>query len=131
MTDAAAIARLFNCQASPYWDNHYHFDRPTPKSSVKQLGRMQADLLIINAWVPLLFVYGEMMGSQQYKDQAVALLEQMGAENNRIVRQWTDAGLQPANAAQSQALIQLKTSYCNSRRCLDCRIGHHVIKQIS
>lgn len=131
MTDAAAIAHLFNCKASPYWDNHYHFDRPTPKSSVKQLGRMQADLLVINAWVPLLFVYGEMMGSQQYKDQAVALLEQMGAENNRIVRQWTAAGLQPANAAQSQALIQLKTNYCNSRRCLDCRIGHHVIKQIS
>lgn len=129
MTDAEAIARLFNCQASPYWDNHYHFDHPVDKCSVKRLGRMQADLLIINAWVPLLFVYGETMGNQQYKEQAVSLLEQLGAESNSIIRQWQAAGVTPRNAAQSQALIQLKNAYCTSRRCLDCRIGHHVIKQ--
>ncbi len=131
MTEADAIVRLFDCQASPYWENHYHFDRPIETRSVKRLGRMQADLLIINAWVPLLFVYGETVGNQQYKEQAVALLEQMGAERNRIVRQWQQVGLEPRNAAQSQALIQLKNNYCCNRRCLDCRIGHHVIKQMS
>ena len=131
MTDAAAIERLFTCQASPYWDNHYHFDRLAARSHVKQLGRMQADLLIINAWVPLLFVYGETMGNQQYKEQAVSLLEQLEAEDNTVCRQWKEAGLAPSNAAQSQALLQLKTRYCDSRRCLDCRIGHQMIKQTS
>ena len=131
MTDVTDIQRLLNCHASPYWDCHYHFDRPSARSSVKRLGRMQTDLLIINACVPLLFVYGETMGSQQYKDRAVSLLQQLGAENNRIVRQWQEAGLVPDNAAQSQALIHLKSNYCDSRRCLDCRIGHNIIKQIS
>lgn len=131
MTQVADIERLFACRASSYWDNHYHFDQPTAKSSVKQLGRMQADLLVINAWVPLLFVYGETMGNQHYKDQAVALLEQLSAEDNAVTRQWLSAGLSPANAAQSQALLQLKNHYCDSRRCLDCRIGHHIMKHTS
>ena len=130
MTEAEKIEALFNCRAADYWNNHYHFDRPTEKSTVKRLGRMHADLLIINAWVPLLFVYGEMKGQQRYKDQAVELLQQLKAEINNIVRQFVAAGVTPENAAQSQALIQLRTHYCNGRRCLQCRIGHSIIKQI-
>ena len=71
------------------------------------------------------------MGNQHYKDHAVALLEQMVAEENSVTRQWLSAGLSPANAAQSQALLQLKNHYCYSRRCLDCRIGHHIMKHTS
>ena len=130
MTDAGQMEKLFDCRAADYWDNHYRFDQPTGKSCPKRLGRMQADLLIINAWVPLLFVYGEMRGQQQYKEQAIGLLQQLPAENNTIVRQFQAAGVSPDNAAQSQALIQLKNCYCNSRRCLACSIGHNIIKQI-
>lgn len=130
MKEVGDIETLFCCRASDYWDNHYHFDRPTEKHSVKRVGRMQADLLIINAWVPLLFVYGEIHGQQAYKDQAVALLQQLPAENNMIVRSYVAAGVTPESAAQTQALIQLKSKYCNSRRCLDCSIGHNIIKTI-
>ena len=56
------------------------------------------------------------------------LLQQLKAEDNRIIRQYRAAGITPENAAQSQALIQLKSQYCDNRRCLDCRIGHHIIK---
>jgi uncharacterized protein YneF (UPF0154 family) len=90
---------------------------------------MQAELLIINAWIPLLFVYGAVRGQQQYKEQALRLLQQLPPENNSIIRQFQSLGQKPDNAAQSQALIQLKNNYCNGRRCLDCRIGHHIIKK--
>lgn len=130
ITDVREIEKLLDCHAASYWDNHYHFDRPVERTSVKHLGRMQADLLVINAWVPLLFVYGQVKGQQQYKEQALSLLEQIRAENNAIVRQFASLGLQAANAAQSQALIQLKSNYCASRRCLDCRVGHHIIKTL-
>jgi hypothetical protein len=128
--EADRLERLFDCQASSYWDNHYHFDQPTSRSSVKHLGRMQAQLLIINAWVPLLFVYGEVRGQQQYKDQALAILTQLPPEDNAILRRFRAAGIVAANAAQSQALIQLHNCYCATRQCLHCRIGHNIIKQI-
>ena len=129
MTDVKVMERLFNCQASDYWDTHYHFDQPAGRKSVKRVGRMQADSLIINAWIPLLFVYGEVRGQQQYKEQALGLLQQLPAEDNSVVRRFAPAGLVPENAAQSQALIQLYSNYCSSRRCLECHIGHSIIKK--
>lgn len=129
MTDVEQIVKLLDCHAADYWDNHYHFDQATERKSVKRLGRMQAELLIINAWIPLLFVYGAVRGQQQYKEQALRLLQQLPPENNSIIRQFQTLGQKPDNAAQSQALIQLKNNYCNGRRCLDCRIGHHIIKK--
>jgi len=128
--EADRLEKLFDCQAADYWNNHYRFDQSTSRSTVKRLGRMQAHLLIINAWVPLLFVYGEVRGQQQYKDQAVSLLEQLPPEDNTILRRFHAAGIAPANAAQSQALIQLRNNYCVNRQCLNCRIGHSIIKQI-
>ena len=128
MTEAKAMERLFNCQAADYWDTHYQFDQPTEHKSVKRVGRMQADSLLINAWIPLLFVYGDIRGQQQYKDQALNLLQQLPAEDNSIVRRFASAGIFPENAAQSQALIQLYNRYCSCRRCLDCRIGHSIIR---
>ena len=55
---------------------------------------------------------------------------QLTPEDNRIVRQWAAAGIAPENAAQSQALLQLYNSYCHNHRCLSCRIGYHVLKNV-
>lgn len=130
MTDVKALEHFFSRRAAPYWDNHYLFEQPTTKSSVKHIGRVQADLLIINAWIPLLFVYGADRGRQSYKDRALGLLAQLPPESNTVIRRWRTAGIDPVNAAQSQALLQLSSAYCSNRRCLQCRIGHHLLKQI-
>lgn len=130
MTDVKEMERLFCRQAAPYWDNHYQFDQATAKSTRKHIGRMQADVLIINAWVPLLFLYGTEHGQQRYKDQALGLLMQLPPENNTVIRQWQAVGVRPVNAAESQALIQLSSAYCTGRRCLECRIGYHLLKRI-
>lgn len=127
ITDVKALEQLFNRQAADYWSGHYQFDIPVKKVMVKHLGKMQAEMLIINAWVPLLFTYGLVHG-QQYKDQALNLLTQLDVENNRIIRSWQQVGICPKNAAESQALLQLTNNYCNNRRCLECRIGYHILK---
>ena len=128
--DADRLTALFNCRADEYWDSHYRFDQPASRTAPKRLGTMQAHLLIINAWVPLLFVYGDIRGQQQYKDQAINILQQLPSEDNTILRRFCAAGLHPENAAQSQALLQLHNNYCANRQCLACRIGHSIIKQI-
>lgn len=128
MTDAAQIATLFNQPATEYWCSHYRFDQPSP-SHPKAVGRAQAEMLVINAWVPLLFVYGTVHGQQQYKDQAIDLLQQLKAENNNIIRRWKNVGIAADTAARSQALLQLHNSYCLNHRCLDCTIGYNLIKR--
>lgn len=130
LTEVKAIKRLFSQQASYYWCNHYQFDQPTATFSTKRVGQMLVDLLIINAWIPLLFVYGQRHNQPHYKEQAISLLSQLPAEDNAIIRRWKAIGVVPNNATESQALLQLHDSYCKARRCLDCRIGFHVLKRL-
>jgi len=131
MKEAREIVSLFNQQASAYWSTHYRFDQLSSSTHTKGVGRSQAELLVINAWVPLLFVYGVTHGQQEYKDQAVDLLLQLPPESNNIIRRWKSAGLPIDNAARSQALLQLTNNYCLNRRCLDCTIGYNIIKHNS
>lgn len=55
--------------------------------------------------------------------RAFALLEAIPAEENRFMRRWRLYDLHPANAFQSQALLQLATEYCDRRRCAECPVG--------
>ncbi|MBR1799060.1 MAG: DUF2851 family protein [Bacteroidales bacterium] len=128
--DVDHLLQFFNQTASNYWDNHYQFDKPNTRHFKKHIGDMQAVSIIINAWVPLLFVYGQTIGKQQYKEQAIELLNQLKPEANRITRKWSRGGLECRSAAQSQALIQLENNYCANRRCLDCQIGYFLLKKI-
>ena len=127
-SDARQMEALFDQQASEYWNSHYQFDILSKTVRQKRVGRSQAQILIINAWVPLLFVYGSAHGQQHYKDQALNLLEQLPPEDNAIVRRWRQAGIEPQSAAASQALLQLENNYCQQRRCLECRIGYQILK---
>ena len=86
-------------------------------------------MLVINAWVPLLFVYGVAHGQQQYKDQAVALLQQLPPENNNVIHRWRALGMDLPDSAHTQAALQLEGCYCSARRCLDCAIGYNIIKR--
>ncbi len=125
-TDAKELQRFFNVSASPYWDNHFQFDKPS-QGKTKQVGSNFVDVLIINAWVPLLFEYGNQHGLQQYKEQAIDILQQLPSENNHIIRQWSGLGIKADSAAQSQALIQLYNNYCSQHDCLHCQIGYKII----
>ncbi len=126
MDNTDNVKNLLSCSASPYWDNHFRFDIPSP-GKPKGMGDNFTDLLVINAWVPLLFEYGNQHAQQHYKDLAVDLLQQLHPERNRILRLWHQAGINPVNAAQSQALLQLHQNYCLSHNCLNCQIGYKII----
>ena len=88
------------------------------------------NLMIVNTVVPLLYAYGLRQQDQDMMNRAVGLLEQLPAENNRILRQWAACGLHVQHAADSQALIQLKVNYCDRHDCLRCRFGYEYLKRI-
>jgi hypothetical protein len=126
-TSADSLRQLFTLTASPYWDNHYRFDSPSP-GKPKRTGAQFTQSLIINAWVPLLFLYGSQHAQQSLKDRAVDLLQQLPPEDNRIVRLYRSAGIEPSHAAHTQALLQLHHGYCSPRNCLNCHIGYKIIQ---
>jgi len=119
---AEDVRRLFSAEASDYWYTHYIPAVPTHELP-KRIGRMKADLLGINLVSLIQYAYGAGNGNERLREQAFLLLEAIPAEENRFMRSWRFYGLRPANAFESQALLQLATEYCNRRRCTECPVG--------
>ena len=127
--DRAALHECFATGVSDYWTDHYLFGL-TSEHKEKTLSTASRDLIIINSVVPTLFAYGQEHHDEQLQERAVALLEELKAERNFIMRQWQQCGLAVDNAADSQALIQLKREYCDRLDCLRCRFGYEYLKRI-
>ena len=121
------VKTLFDVQASSYWDSHYRFSIEGP-SKPKHLGEGTADVLIINAVVPLLFCYGKFHKDQSYCEKALRFLEDTPAEDNTIIRHFATIGMKADNAMQSQALLYLHNRYCHQKRCLECSIGNILLQ---
>ena len=113
---------------SEYWLTHYTFGGSSP-SRPKTLSNTSLDLLIINTVVTFLYAYGLHKGNPVLCARAGSFLEELKAENNYITRMWEQCGMKTSNAADSQALIQLKKEYCDKKKCLYCRIGYEYLKR--
>ncbi len=127
-TELKQLLKMFDIEAHIYWSDHSKFGQSTKKTK-KRVGQAFKSQLFINVIVPFLFFYGLMTGEQRYKDRAVEWLQQIKAEKNSLMKQWSDEGIRPAHAADTQALYHLKTQYCDSRKCLECSFGHLLIKE--
>jgi len=126
----ADIKALFRIEVSAYWRTHFRFNKESKKQS-KHLGDTAFFNLVINTLVPFLFVYGEYHQKQNLKDLAISYMEQIPAEKNSIITNWTNLGISARSAFESQALIQLKNAYCNAKKCLNCPVGVKLIHQSS
>jgi hypothetical protein len=122
------IEPLLNVTASSYWDTHFQFDAAQKQATPKALGRSSVQNIIINTIAPIQFLYAARQDTHKLQERALQLLEEVPAEKNNIISMWNDNGWQPANAAQSQALLQLYNNYCSGRRCLECSIGLNIIR---
>ncbi|QIA07270.1 DUF2851 family protein [Draconibacterium halophilum] len=124
------LKKLFKVKASEYWDTHYNFNKTSKKPQAKELGDTAAHILIINVIVPFLFVYGENQNKHELKNRALEILENLPAESNSIISKWADMGIQARSAFDSQALLQLKNYYCESKKCLNCHLGVKLVSSI-
>ena len=121
------LRNLFLVTANDYWHYHYLFDEPSVYHE-KKLGEEMFTNILINTIAPVLFTYGKHQKIDQFKRKAVQWLETAAAERNTITRKWVGLGISNNNAADSQALLELKQQYCDCRRCLECAIGNHLLK---
>jgi hypothetical protein len=122
------IEKLFEVSASCYWDDHFVFGKKS-RLFTKHTGSQAVAILLINAVIPLLFVYGQSRDSRDITMKSIDFLEKIEPENNIIITEWGRAGIIPESAFYSQALLQLRNEYCRKRKCLNCRIGNMIISQ--
>lgn len=120
---------LFTPAMSPYWQCHYTFGGAESPSAGRTLSRSSAELMVINAAVPLIHSYATARGDDALAEQAIEMLQSLPAERNSIVEAFARAGLRAESAFDSQAIIQLRRRYCQERRCLACRIGHFALSR--
>ena len=119
---------LFEVELSGYWIKHYTFGKPNERATAT-LSRSSIDIILINTVAPLLYAYGELTGNYEMTDKAIKLLEDLRAESNSIVSHFVAYGIDCPDALTSQALVQLKREYCDARKCIYCKIGHHLLSK--
>ena len=122
------VRELLDVTANDYWHYHYMFDQPTAFHP-KKLGLQMIENIIINTIIPILFAHGLFTKNEVIKEKAVKWLFDLGAEKNAITKTWSTLGVTNKNALESQALIELKNSYCKQTRCLECAVGNALMKE--
>lgn len=127
-TSVDQLANSLQTQTTDYWQSHYVFGEQSDRND-KHLSKSSIEGLLINTVIPIIFAFGRYSSNEALANRALDLMEQLKAENNNIVRMWRECGLDVNNASDSQALIQLKTEYCDRKDCLRCRIGYHYLKK--
>ena len=73
--------------------------------------------------MPYLFTWGKYHAAEEMCEKALALLEQLPPEQNRVLSLYSEIDVVPANALESQALNWLNRTYCEKQLCVKCRIG--------
>lgn len=122
------LRSLFEVSASEYWDDHFVFGK-TSRSYKKTTGDQAADLILINAVIPVLFTYGQERNNILLKEKAIEYLDSIRPEDNSVIREWEQAGILSESAFFTQALLQLRNEYCRKRKCLNCRICNMIISR--
>ncbi|MEL1253069.1 DUF2851 family protein [Flavobacterium sp. DGU38] len=121
-----SIYKLFAISASSYWQNHYQFDKESPKKT-KSLSDSFIDLVVINTIVPLQFAYAKTI-DESIAEDLISILNDIRPEKNSIIDKFKSFGVTSENAFETQSLLQLKSQYCDVSGCLKCAVGIELLK---
>ena len=117
---------LFRIDMTGYWSRRYNFECEKAPT-VRAMSDSMIDSLIINMVIPLQHAYSVVHDDGRRRERSVEMLQQIGGESNVYTRLFGQLGIKCSDAFTSQALIQLRTTYCDCRKCLYCRIGHRLL----
>jgi hypothetical protein len=55
-------------------------------------------------------------------------MQEIRAEENGILSEWKQHGIDIRSAAESQAILELKNEFCSQKKCLECNIGKWLLQ---
>lgn len=119
---------MIECSLGEYWQSHTCLGG-TATIGNGSMKPNQKDIIIINAIIPLLYIYGKHRKNSTACSKAEELLHNLRGEENSIIRKWKERGLAIKCAADSQAVLQLERKYCRMHNCAACRFAYHYIKE--
>lgn len=120
------LIQILQVETPEYWKSHYTFQN-SHTSKNKKITNSFLDLLIINTVVPVQFHYQQTTGGDT--SGIIDLIDQIKSENNKVIKKYNS--LRPGTAItalQSQALLHLKSEYCDKNACLKCNMGTKLMK---
>lgn len=120
--------KLFEVEASGYWEKHYNFGVES-RHNPKKLSKRFFELLLINTLIPVRFAYAKYCGSL-CEDSLFEWAGAVPAENNRILSKFRSLGVPQINAIGTQSLLHLYKNYCKFKKCLSCQVGHELMKTV-
>lgn len=121
------LYQVFNVGVSHYWQTHYNLDKESSKK-MKKLSKSFIDLLVINTIIPLRFAYARSQ-QKEITQELIDLAITITSEQNVIIEKFEVFGIRSKNVYESQALLELKKNYCDYKKCLECAIGHFILKK--
>jgi len=126
--DDATSALREALEATPpeFWRTHYHLTKRA-KEHDPSLGLSRRDTLLVNAVAPVLLLDAERRDDANQAEAVVALLRDLPASRDRVVRQFKDLGTDANSAFDAQGLHELHRNYCTEGGCLECDIGQHLL----
>ncbi|MFW5820117.1 MAG: DUF2851 family protein [Bacteroidota bacterium] len=111
---------------SNYWTEHFLYGQSGRRKEYIP-STATCNLWILNAIIPFIFTFGKIRNQEEFMQLSLKLLEELPAENNEILKKWNKFGVIAKSAFDSQALIELKTRFCDMERCTECMIGHKIL----
>lgn len=117
---------LFKVEVSNYWETHYNFDKNSVLKK-KKMTNSFIDLILINTIFPIRFAYEQSL-QKESSQEIIDLIESIQPEKNIVIDKFSAIGVDVKNAFQTQSLLQLKKEYCDHKKCLQCAIGIHLLK---
>lgn len=121
--------RILRQPVSGFWKSHCRPQTERKSSSTGKTGKTSADLIIINAIVPLLIAFSEYTGNRSYENIAWHLLKNIAPEQNKIIDIFVrNAGIKVCNAFESQGLIGLFDKLCSSNNCMACPVMNELVR---
>lgn len=118
---------LFKVSTSDFWETHYTFQK-TSKTSIKTLSKSFVDLLLINTILPIKFCYAKQKGVE-IDSEIIKIATAITSEKNNIISAFNNLKKVSKSSLDSQALIQLKTEYCDKNNCLKCAVGNQFLNR--
>jgi hypothetical protein len=120
------IYDLFKVEVNNYWETHYNFDKISVLKK-KKMSHSFIDLILINTIIPVRFAYEQSL-QKESSQEIIDLIEAIQPEKNIVIDKFSAIGVVAKNAFETQSLLQLKKEYCEAKKCLQCAVGVHLLK---
>jgi hypothetical protein len=116
---------FINVGVSDYWKSHYIFGKDSAKRN-KKTSKSFLELLKINTIIPLKYSYEKHIGNDP-SEMLFQWAQNINPEKNSIVSGFEKLKIIANSALDSQSLIELKTNYCDLKKCLNCSVGYSIL----